>query len=71
MNDGLSKVLETHSKIVDEGYIKSNQLKYKRYVISNLRGGVGKSSICFNLAYEISRRESLLVADLCPQWRLA
>lgn len=30
-------------------------------------GGVGKSSIAFNLAYELSRKHKTLVADVCPQ----
>src|SRR5262249_4148593 len=37
------------------------------YAVSNLRGGIGKTSLAFNLAYELSRKRSLLVADLCPQ----
>jgi chromosome partitioning protein len=40
---------------------------FRSYAVSNLRGGVGKSSIAFNLAYEISRKHTLLTADLCPQ----
>lgn len=65
--NGLEKVLETHQKVVREGYKKERGQGFRSYAISNLRGGVGKSSIAFNLAYEVSRRSSVLLSDLCPQ----
>jgi chromosome partitioning protein len=67
MEDRLAAVLETHQKILDEGLTLPTGQDFHSYAISNLRGGVGKSSIAFNLAYEISRKNSLLVADVCPQ----
>ena len=41
--------------------------KFDTYAISNFRGGIGKSTLCFNLAYEIGATEKLLLLDLCPQ----
>lgn len=38
--------------------------------MSNLRGGIGKTTLCFNLAYMLSRHKPTLVADLCPQKNL-
>ena len=74
MNDLLSsdldKVLEIHRKVVLEGYRKEAAITSKCYAVSNLRGGVGKTSITFNLAYEMSRRQSVLLADVCPQANL-
>jgi cellulose biosynthesis protein BcsQ len=67
MADGLSKILETHAKIIDEGYTKPHGQNFRTYSVSNLRGGVGKSSISFNLAFELSRKHPLLVTDVCPQ----
>ena len=67
MADGISRIMETHQRVLEEGFQRETGQEFKSYAISNLRGGVGKSSIAFNLAYEISRKHSVLLADLCPQ----
>jgi len=64
---GLEKVLATHQKVIRENYVKEHGQGFKSYAVSNLRGGVGKSSIAFNLAYEVSRHFPVLLSDLCPQ----
>src|ERR1700738_949572 len=66
----LSKILETHKAIVQDGFRRDGGLKYKSYAVSTLRGGVGKSTLAFNMAYEMSRHKSVLVADVCPQCNL-
>ncbi len=70
MTTSLEKVLETHSKVVEEGFTHPGGLKYRNYAVSTLRGGVGKSTIAFNLAYEMSVSRQLLIADLCAQCNL-
>jgi cellulose biosynthesis protein BcsQ len=70
MSESIDKVLETYANVVQNGYVKSGSPKYKSYSVSNLRGGVGKTTLSFNLAYELSRKVSVLVADLCPQCNL-
>ncbi|MBF0179642.1 MAG: ParA family protein [Magnetococcales bacterium] len=42
--------------------------KFDTYTICNLRGGIGKTSLVFNLAFEI---DDLLVVDTCPQGNLS
>ncbi|RJO69656.1 MAG: ParA family protein [Myxococcales bacterium] len=66
----LDKILENHRKVIEEGCKTKGSLKYRSYAITALRGGVGKSTLAFNLAYEMSAKCSLLVADLCAQCNL-
>jgi cellulose biosynthesis protein BcsQ len=69
--DKLEKVLARHSQVVENGYLAPGAgLKYKSYAVSTLRGGVGKSTLAFNLAFEMSAKRSLLIADLCAQCNL-
>lgn len=67
MASSLERVLNTHQRVVEEGFINEGQLRYRSYAISTLRGGVGKSTLAFNLAFELATRRSLLIADLCAQ----
>jgi chromosome partitioning protein len=41
---------------------------FKSYTICNLRGGIGKTSLAFNLSY---LTDNLLVVDTCPQGNLS
>lgn len=70
MPSSIDKVLETHSRVVEDGNTGTPKFRYNRYAVTTLRGGVGKSTLAFNLAFEISRLHSVLVADLCPQRNL-
>jgi chromosome partitioning protein len=42
--------------------------RFNRYTICNLRGGIGKTSLAFNLSYYA---DSCLVVDTCPQGNLS
>ncbi|HHJ1578137.1 ParA family protein [Pseudomonas aeruginosa] len=70
MPDGIKTILENHSKVVEEGFVREGSLRYNSYAVTTLRGGVGKSTLTFNLAYEISRKHPLLISDLCAQRNL-
>src|SRR5262245_49629274 len=41
--------------------------RYRTYAVTNFRGGIGKSTLSFNLAYELARKYPCLLADACSQ----
>ena len=67
MAGDLAKLLEQFKIIAEGGEVSRPKARYQTYAISNFRGGIGKSTLAFNLAWEISRTNRTLLMDLCPQ----
>jgi cellulose biosynthesis protein BcsQ len=63
----LDKLLERFKTVAEGGEVDRPNQKFTTYAITNFRGGIGKSTIAFNLAYEVSRNHKSLLFDLCPQ----
>ncbi len=70
MASGLAKIIENHDCSLKANWSPTYKFDYRSYCVSNLRGGIGKSTLTFNLAYMFSRHVRTLVADLCPQKNL-
>jgi cellulose biosynthesis protein BcsQ len=70
MAENLEKLLYNFKKTIAGEDIKRPKIKYKSYTITNFRGGIGKSTLAFNIAFELSRENNLLLADVCPQCNL-
>lgn len=65
--DALAKVLDRFQNIINGEAVPPPRQRFTSYALSNFRGGIGKTTLAFNLAYEISRVNSSLLLDLCPQ----
>lgn len=67
----IDKIFDNHKAVLEgDDVALRTEPRYKRYAVTNLRGGVGKTSIAFNLAYELTRTSSMLIVDVCPQCNL-
>jgi cellulose biosynthesis protein BcsQ len=64
----LDKLLKTFKSVAEgKAVARPSGEKFTTYAITNFRGGIGKSTLAFNLAFEISRANKTLLMDLCPQ----
>lgn len=61
-------LIERQESIAEGNYTALNLPKFSIYTITNLRGGIGKSSLAFNLAYLAN---NALIVDTCPQGNLS
>lgn len=41
--------------------------QHKSYAVTNFRGGIGKTTLSFNLAYTMSQKYMTMFVDMCPQ----
>jgi len=67
----LAELLKRFQTVVEGGKVPRPKARFTTYAISNFRGGIGKSTIAFNLAYEVSRVNKTLLMDVCPQCNLS
>lgn len=67
----LGELLERFKVVVEGGDVPRPKEKFETYAVSNFRGGIGKSTLAFNLAWEISRTSKSLLIDTCPQCNLS
>lgn len=64
---GLQRLLSNFKAVLNNEPVPRPEARFKTYAITNFRGGIGKSTLAFNLAYEVSRQEKTLLVDVCPQ----
>ena len=62
------KILERQPEIAEGTAEKLHLPKFSVYCICNLRGGIGKTSLVFNLSF---LTDNLLAVDTCPQGNLS
>lgn len=67
MSNKLSELLNRFKMVAEGNPVPRPTERFTTYAISNFRGGIGKSTLAFNLAWEVSRKNRSLLLDLCPQ----
>lgn len=70
MTSGLQRIIDNHDQSVEGTHPLPVKFRRRSYAVSNLRGGIGKSTLSFNLAWLFAQHSATLVADLCPQKNL-
>jgi chromosome partitioning protein len=60
-------VLERSERVLKGDNLPEREQLFRTYAVTNFRGGIGKSTLAFNLAYELSRAHRMLLADACSQ----
>jgi len=63
----LQRLLDNFRRVLNGQEVARPKLRFKTYAVTNFRGGIGKSTLAFNLAFEVSRKRRTLLFDLCPQ----
>ena len=63
----LESVLERYVQLHAGEKRSFNLPMFNSYAVTNFRGGIGKTTLSFNLAYELSKRQRMLFVDMCPQ----
>lgn len=64
---GIGDILERSQHVLQGEYLPPREQKFQTYAVTNFRGGIGKSTLAFNLAYELSRSHPTLLFDACSQ----
>jgi chromosome partitioning protein len=67
MKTPLEKLLVQFKSVAEGSAVPRRNGTFKTYAITNFRGGIGKSTLAFNLAWELSRKNKSLALDVCPQ----
>jgi chromosome partitioning protein len=67
----LAAVLKRSADVLTGQQVPKRSKKFQTYAVTNFRGGIGKSTLAFNLAFEISRKHRLLLLDTCSQKNLS
>ena len=64
----VNDVIDRHFQISNGTSVKVDLPLFQRYTVCNLRGGIGKTTLAFNISFLV---DNLLAVDTCPQGSLS
>jgi cellulose biosynthesis protein BcsQ len=67
MPEKVKSLMALYRKIIMEDYLSHAASDFKTYAVTNVRGGIGKTTLAFNMAYGLAQKQPILLADLCAQ----
>jgi chromosome partitioning protein len=70
-NSDIDVVIARSKAVLDGDKVPARSQHFKTYALSNFRGGIGKSTLAFNLAFELSKDKRCLFLDCCSQGNLS
>jgi cellulose biosynthesis protein BcsQ len=63
----VDEIVQRSEAILNGGELYARSKTFSSYAVSNFRGGIGKTTLSFNLAYEIAQHHRVLLLDTCSQ----
>lgn len=66
----MQELFDRYDRILSGGLDKieiPGNKEFKTYAVTNFRGGIGKTTLSFNLAYAMCQKYMTLFIDMCPQ----
>lgn len=64
---GIDVIVQRNEQVLKGEHLPERTMKFKSYAVTCFRGGIGKTTLSFNLAYELSRKFQCLLIDACSQ----
>jgi hypothetical protein len=67
IKNDIEAILDRSEKVLQGHKLPARLRRLRSYAVSNFRGGIGKSTLSFNLGFKLAKEQSCLLVDTCSQ----